>query len=144
MEIFEVRNLKNLDDFFKSNEQFNFSYNCDRDFDDYFLKIEAFTTEQKMMSRLVHSVCNFKIHIDSKKFTEAYNGLGKDEKIPSHHNIDNPCTNDKYMISFIESRFKKIIGYLKDYNCVADDYVSLAKLSIIARGSILGKMNNVP
>jgi hypothetical protein len=158
MKYFEVKTQQDLDDFIKSNKKFHPRYECYRNDDDYFLKVEYYTAGQEMSSIHVQSVCDLKIHIDSQKLTEAYNSLGEDKKklpaiiefyeesnkIPSYYNVENPCTDERVMIYFVEQRFKKIISCLNEYNeSKEDDYVNLAKLLNASRGTIIGRFNNL-
>ena len=141
MKEFEVKNLKDLNEFFKSNEKLEFHYKCDRNDDDYTLRIEAYSLHADHRDAMyaveyVESYANINLHIDSRKFMEAYNSMGDNEKIPLIHEIPNPCSHEKYMLTFVEVASKEILPLLGDFNGIKNDYYALAKLAAKKRGTI--------
>ena len=90
--------MEDLKTFFEANENLTFNYRCVRNADDYSLRIEAYSkksnNEAMLVFKIVESCTNIKIHIDSQKFTDAYNSLAENEKIPPLYEIENPCLVD--------------------------------------------------
>lgn len=147
MKDFEVKNLEEFKAFFKANENLKFNYECERNDDDYSLRIEAYSEksndEAELVFKPVESYTNIKIHIDSQKFMEAYDSLGEDEKIQTKFEITNPCSHESYMRIFVEVAGKEVIPLLADFNGIKNDYYALAKLAVKTRGKIIGKMNGL-
>jgi hypothetical protein len=147
MKEFEVKNLEDLNEFFKTNEKLSFDFKCHRKDDDYTLRIEAYSkdvnNEAMLVFKNLESYTNISIHIDSKKFMDAYNSMGESEKIPPQHEITNPCSHEKYMLTFVEVASKEILPLLGDFNGIKNDYYALAKLAVKKRGAIFGKWNGI-
>ncbi|MCX6230906.1 MAG: hypothetical protein NTZ33_05130 [Bacteroidetes bacterium] len=139
----ELKKIQDLLDIFKTINGIKFDVICNRDSDDYHIRILLFTEENNDEAMLIIRknilIMNFIIHIDSIKFFETYNNLKEDEKIPPQHNIINPCIEDNYMSYMVKWKFLEIMKNLKMFNGIKDDYISIAKLARIARGYVLCK-----
>jgi hypothetical protein len=147
MKEFEVKNLQDLNDFFKSNEKLKFNNKCHRNGDDYLLRIEAYSedvnNEAMHVFKDVESYTNIKIHIDSQKFMEAYESLGESEIIPPQHKIINPCSHEWYMPLFVEVAIEEILPLLGDFNGMKNNYYSLAKLAALKRGGVFARSQGI-
>jgi len=145
MKSFEVKNLEDLKAFLKANENLKFNYSCMRNADDYTLRIEAYSEKPNDEAMLVfkpdESYANINMHIDSQKFMDAYDSLGEDEKIPSQHEITNPCRHKSYMCDLVEVASEQVLALLGDFNGKESDYYSLAKLAVKTRPRIFSKWN---
>lgn len=148
MKEFEVKNLEDLNEFFKSNEKLKFDYKCYRKDDDYTLRIEAYSedvnNEAMLVFKNIESYTNINIHIDSRKFMEAYNSLPEREQIPSKLEIYNPCLHDYYMRIFVEAvKTDELLDLFGDFNGVKNDYYGLAKLVGKSSGRVFGRYNGI-
>ena len=139
----EIKNLNDLNDYFESIKNYKINVVCNKSYDDYILTITAFSeqsdNEAMIINKIFHSSTYISIHIDSDKFIYAYNNLKEEEKIPPQHNIINPCLKENYMSYMVESKYLEIMKNLKMFNDKEDDYTSIAKLAVTARGYALFK-----
>ena len=143
----EIESLGELEDFLKSNEKYKIEVTCERQSDDYFVRIEAYSetsnNEAMLMFKTVQSFAKFKIHIDSDKFTEAYNNLAATDKLPANYEILNPGADDNYMVNLIGSCYKEIMSLLKAFNHREDDYSKLVKLVYNKRTKVISRMHGL-
>ncbi|MFZ4740872.1 MAG: hypothetical protein ACOYLE_06880 [Bacteroidales bacterium] len=139
----ELKNLEEIKNYLKSIEHFKKNVNCEKNSDDYVVNIQSYTestnNEEMIVYKTVQSSISINIHIDSNKLFEAYCNLKEDEKIPSQHNIVNPCIEENYLNFMLEHKYLKIMENLKMFNGETDDYYAIARLIGISRGYVLGK-----
>lgn len=152
MKKIELKTLKDLQSFYKSNEKYKLNHHCLRNGDSYSLSIEAFTERSDNEAMLIHKTtqaeCDITIHIDSEQFLDAYNKLTENEKLQIAEISDNPILghpkmSDVYMCYFVECNCEKILDNLKQYSEMEDNYTNIAKLVFTTRGRVFGKMNGI-
>ena len=139
----EIKSIIDLNIYLESIKNYKVNVVCNRNSDDYEVTITAYSehpnNEDMIHIKTIHSSKYISIHIDSNKFTEAYNNLNEEDKLPSQLNIINPCTKENYMSYMVESKYLEIMKKLKIFNGINDEYVSIAKLAKLARGYVLCK-----
>lgn len=149
MKEFKVKNMEDLNEFFKSNEKSKFRYKCDRNDDDYTLRIEAYSLHAGHLDAMynvehVESYTNINIHIDSRKFMEEYNSLPESEQLPKQFEILNPCLHEYYMRLFVEVvKTDKLLALFGDFNGDKNDYYGIAKLAGKSYGAVFARYNDI-
>ena len=120
-----------------------FSYQSEKQQDDYYLNIKIVrkhsNNEAMMITEEDIATMRLKIRINSNALFEEYKLLNEEEKIPKKFNIINPCVEDKYMNSVVESRYLEIINNLEAFNGTSDDYNAIARLVGKSHGYHEGK-----
>ncbi|MFZ4414300.1 MAG: hypothetical protein ACOYOV_14550 [Bacteroidales bacterium] len=138
-----LQNLEDIIKYLKANEHFKKNVNCERNSDDYVVNIQSYAestnNEEMIVFKTIQSSISINIRLDSNKLFEAYCNLKDDEKIPSQHNIVNPCIKENYLNLMFENKYLKIMENLKMFNGEYDDYDAIAKFIGISRGYVLEK-----
>ena len=122
------------------NDNIDFYKKSKKNHDYYYLKIKTVRKQSNNEAMLIFeeeiATLSLNIRINSNTLFEAYKLLNEEEKIPKYLNIINPCFEDNYMNSFVETCYFEIIINLKDFNGISDNYASIA--------TILGKSRGTP
>jgi len=149
MKSLELKKMQDLKSFFNDNNEHDFNVICERNIDDYQIKIQAYSSksnnEAMMIFKTVESIITFKIYIDSKKLDDAYSKLSDDEKIPSQHNIFDLSSSHKgeYMRLLVKISYVDIMENLAAYNENKDDYTAIAKLAVKKRGGVFSYISGL-
>ncbi len=151
METLKITSKNELNNFLDLNKDNKISYKCTRDNDDYNLIIEAghhVTTDRYYCCYCIIARVSLKIAIDTKSFLEAYSDLEEVDQLPKQYKEHHPFYNyenmqTKYIICFVETRAIHIMDNLEAFNHQKDNYTQIAKLAVINRGRILGKMHGI-
>jgi hypothetical protein len=149
MKSLELKKMEDLESFFNDNNKHSFNVICERNQDDYQIKIQAYSSksnnEAMMIFKTIESVISFKIFIDSKKLDEAYAKLSDDEKIPSQHSLFDLSSSHKgeYMRLLVKIAYLDIMENLAAYNEKKDDYTTIAKLAFKKRGGVFNYLSGL-
>lgn len=147
METTEVKSVTDLENFLQECKDLQVNYECERENDNYTVRIEAGTIRTgEFFSYLdVSARANVSIHLDSELFLETYKNLPKEDRFPESYTNHHPFLKhknlkDSFMIAYFETCLLKIIKNLGAFGNTKDDYISIVKQAVYSRGRIMGHM----